>query len=186
VSGLSIISEALKKAQEERLKNPDLAVSPPPPDNPAIAPPKAEVTLSARKRGGYAVPLAAAIVCAAVIAMAGLVFFHKPAPKDITAVTVEKIIPVEPEVAIHVNEPVKTAISPRRVEPEAPLAPMPAAVSQLPVLSGIMYTKSDPKAILNGELCVVGDTISGYRIKKIDPDSIVVDSPDGEKFIKIQ
>ena len=46
--------------------------------------------------------------------------------------------------------------------------------TQLPDLSGIMYSKSNPKAILNGVVFSEGETVDGYTLSRILPDSVLL------------
>ena len=46
--------------------------------------------------------------------------------------------------------------------------------SDLPGLSDIMYSTNYPQAIINGEMFSEGETIQGYKIKKILPDRVIL------------
>jgi hypothetical protein len=60
------------------------------------------------------------------------------------------------------------------------------APSDLPALSGIMYSPVNPQAIVEGELVSEGETVRGYKIKKILPDKIKVTTGGEEYELKLR
>ena len=58
--------------------------------------------------------------------------------------------------------------------------------SDLPALSGIMYSPVNPQAIVEGELVSEGETVRGYKIKKILPDKIKVTAGGEEYELKLR
>ena len=60
-----------------------------------------------------------------------------------------------------------------------------AVSSKTPVLSGIMYSPTNPQAIVNGKMVKEGDMINGFLIKKIDPNSVSVVSEGKETELKL-
>jgi hypothetical protein len=55
----------------------------------------------------------------------------------------------------------------------------PEDQNSLPVLNGIMFYSDDPKAVINGSIVSSGSTIGQYRIIKILPDAVELE--DGSK-----
>jgi hypothetical protein len=84
------------------------------------------------------------------------------------------------------------------LEPETvkqPSAPVPKtqttydgtiAPADLPIVSGIMYSPTNPQAIINGALVTVGDVVTGYTILKINPSTVLVSSHDTDYEIRMR
>lgn len=71
-------------------------------------------------------------------------------------------------------------------------APNPSAVStratyrpstdiDLPVLNGIMYSPVSPQAVINSIIASEGEVISGFTVKRILPDMVIL-SRDGKEY----
>jgi len=52
-------------------------------------------------------------------------------------------------------------------------------------LSGIMYLKGKPRAIINNRVLTEGDTLEGFTILKIGIDSVKVESPEGVSTVRL-
>lgn len=55
-----------------------------------------------------------------------------------------------------------------------------------PTLDGIMWRKDNPKAIIGGEIVGVGNSVSGYTVTAIEPDSVVLHSGTEEITIELE
>jgi hypothetical protein len=97
--------------------------------------------------------------------------------------------------------PTKVTIPDRKIIPSEPAAEevpikSEAAVPQyrsqydyptdLPSLSGIMYSINYPQAIINGEMFSEGETVQGYTIKKILPNTIKLIRNEREYELKLR
>ncbi|MBD3425957.1 MAG: hypothetical protein GF409_01845 [Candidatus Omnitrophica bacterium] len=85
--------------------------------------------------------------------------------------------------AIPAKENAKKNEMPVASEELAPTAknPVPAPeASDLPQISGIMYSPSAPQAIIGGVLVTEGETVNGYTIIRIEPSVVIISSQDKE------
>ncbi len=53
-------------------------------------------------------------------------------------------------------------------------------------LSGIMYTEESPRAIVNDRIVEPGDSVSGAKVKKINPKSVVLEFIDTEITLSLK
>lgn len=58
------------------------------------------------------------------------------------------------------------------------------AVSQGPILDGILWDASKPVAIINGEIAGKGDSVGPYVVVEVRPESVLLN--DGEKDIELR
>ncbi|MFQ5953122.1 MAG: hypothetical protein ACE5JK_06940 [Candidatus Omnitrophota bacterium] len=205
---MSIISEALKKAQARRLfkkgkNNPD--TTPSPETNPEqyldeMVKAEKERKTETRKVGRA---ISVALVLFIVLVLGGTTYFlltaktkapPKPTPRAVPSpkkTVTRRTPPVKPQA-------VKPAVS-APVEEEIPVEEKPTvkkpvevkeyqrvyvATPDLPILSGIMYSPTNPQAIIDGELYTEGETVRGYKIKKILLDKVKITS--GEKEFELR
>ena len=132
------------------------------------------------------------LLCVAVI---GAVLYIQPFLK-VSQKTAEKTEPAAP-----VYRPVRTPEKTAQKAPEKPSEP--AAVkpvtapkpengygtmnpSDLPVVSGIMYSAVNPRAIVNGALVSEGDVVNGYTIRNINPSTVIVSSQGSDYEIRMR
>jgi len=199
---MSIISEALKKAQEERANKQKQKKS----SKEASERIFPETTFTIQNVSGEK-PAASRILLRVIsfviiLALAGGAFFYfsrsssnkeaaplaKPAEPVITAAP-EPAVPREPrEKAESVSVPAENAS-----EKIAEVLPPPSeknviepAPRDLPALSGIMYSASDPKAIINGVMVCEGETIDGFSVRKITAGKVTISYGDDEFELKLR
>lgn len=67
-------------------------------------------------------------------------------------------------------------------EKNGPAADHPAY--RIPELSGIMFSQSDPKALINGSVVHQGDEIGGFVIDEIKENSVTFEAPDGSQIVR--
>ncbi len=119
-----------------------------------------------------------------------------PAPKPGKKAVIEhKAAPSEPAVAAApVQAPGRTDVASRQETPVPAPSPEPGkkpveqrrvsygttAPSNLPVVSGIMYSPGVSSAILNGTLAAEGDIVDGYTVRKIHLKTVIVGYGDEE------
>jgi len=176
---MSLINDALKRAQEaQRKDNPAYIVSPMRPNAPAPAPAPRH-----RKKLNLSWMLPVVIILLVVVA----VFFMAMAMAKRT----QKNIAAAP--AASAPPPVETvaAPEPNPPTPAAPAAPAPpepppavigpaAIVADAPkpatviVLQGIVNDPVHPWAIVNGKSVFLGDNVEGMRVTKISHSSITL------------
>lgn len=51
-------------------------------------------------------------------------------------------------------------------------------------LQGIMYSSQGGSAVINNEICVEGDTLAGYTIKKIEEYQVILEKGEEEFILK--
>lgn len=175
---MSIITEALKKAQEKRQVIAEPAGSPPANYEKEFL----SVTPSgaARKRLSRtaSIALAAMIVLLPLVIVISFLFFANSTPKT-------------PQPALDspaLNDEAVQAVT----VPEDPY--LPAAASepdlndfrQLPALNGIMYSAVLPQAVINGTLVGEGEIIDGFSIRRIFPDRVELLSGGNEYELRMR
>jgi hypothetical protein len=176
---MSLINDALKRAQEaQRKDSPAYIVSPMRPNAPAPAP----APISRRKKRNLSWILPVVIVLLVVVA----VFFVAMA---MAKRTVKNIVAVP---AVSAPQPVETvaAPAPNPPAPEPPPtvaatpAPPPevigpaAIVTDVPkpviILQGVVNDPKHPWAIVNGKSVYLGDNVEGMRVTVISRSSITL------------
>ena len=108
----------------------------------------------------------------------------KAAPAPVVPVaSVAPVVPVAPVVHEVVPPPVATP-SPQPVVPTPVPVPAPAPPPAKPVeekwpadlkVMGIFFSKTNPRALINGKTIHVGDLIAGIRVTKIENDRVTVE-----------
>lgn len=156
---MSLINDALKRAQESQKENPPSGVAP-------LRP----VEAGSRGGIGWVMPAAAILFLAAAgifIAMA----LHKN--KNMAAVNAQKN-----------SAPQTAAIVPASALPSISntnAAAISNAMTDLPKLQGIMYDATRPVAILDGQSVSVGDRAGAFRVKGIARNSVTLEADDGSQ-----
>jgi len=167
---MSIVSEALKKIQEERSATMGDVGGKINGNAPRV--PLSKIP-SSHKRRSTVSRILAVMVIAGIFVFAGYVFFeqkenfHKESPVSVEQDTKE-------------NGKGVTALLSEKKNTGAYLIKSP-----LPKLSGIMYTSPDPQSIINGRVVREGDTVSDYLVVKISPDSVKISRNDEELELKL-
>lgn len=212
---MSIISDALKKAQNGRSEN-----DPHPSDSTTPNLSLKNIVEDAKKsipgRDPAKRSITALLLILALLVVAGawlFVFYGKsdrpqPVVPPQKAVTPEKEAPKETPVAavikkaeetiskavekVHsVTSQIETASSQKTEETPTKVAKpkkywnLPG-MGRMPSLSGIMYSPDSPKAIINGVLTSEGEEIDGYTVKQILPDRIILSSDQGDFELRLR
>lgn len=181
---MSIITEALKKAQEKR---PEVSSRPAPSPEKPIPKNLTRENVPVRVTRPANLPyiltgviLAAFILVLLVVAISG----HKPAPNDIAVPVPAPIEQAKP------RQTVPEAVSPAKnmfssFYHAAPAAEQPKRKPG-PELSGIMYTPTRPQAVINGQTVYQGESVDGYTVVKIYPDCVKLTLNGVETEIKLK
>ena len=175
---MSIITEALKKAQEKR----QVAAEPA-----GIAPTNYEKGFFSGTPSGAAknrlarttsMGLAAITVLLPLVIVISFLFFANSTPKppqpdlDSSALSYEAVraitIPEDPP------------------QPAVENAPDLKTFRQLPALNGIMYSAVLPQAVINGTLVGEGEIIDGFSIRRIFPDRVELLSGGNEYELRMR
>ena len=81
-------------------------------------------------------------------------------------------------------------IDERKIEEERsvtmPERPTVYSLMAAPELNGIMYDRSDPKAVINGRIARKGTVISGYTVTEILPDMVKIKISDREVILRLE
>jgi hypothetical protein len=170
---MSLINDALKRASKT--------------DRDRARPTETRASMQpVAERRGRSLPLVLMGVAAVSLGLAGLFFWqwwnvsHPPAP--VHEETVAAVAPA-PVVQEAVPPPPKV-VAAAPVPPPAPVPEPPPAPPAKPVvaawpaelkLMGIFFSKTNPRAIINGKTVVVDDEINGIRITKIEHDQVTVE-----------
>jgi hypothetical protein len=191
--------EALKKVRAEaaaRLATQKAQEAPPPAKE---AEPQTSAPLPAEKKAPakkslfpYILGGGIILLCVAVI---GVVLYVRP----FLEISQNKVKKTEPAAPVYrpVTPPKKTVqtapekpAEPAAVKPVTAQKPKPVPVtvnpSDLPVVSGIMYSAANPRAIVNGALVSEGDMVTGYTIRKINPSTVIVSSQGSDYEIRLR
>lgn len=169
---MSIIAEALKKAQETHK---EARVGPSKPPEPSKTTPRKPPLPRTKKRAFPFYIYARAAIIVAFLSVAVFLFYLS---KQYSVE--EKIAPPEEkaESQSYVLWPAETP------EEKFPVVPKPITLNRVSEeinLSGIMYTPQRPLAVINGNIWSEGDEVGNYRILQIGKNFIKV-SRDGEEF----
>lgn len=185
---MSIITDALKKAQKKQLD--DKNRIDPPLARPSVPVPGQPPEVRKGPVFGKSRALIAGTVLAVAIlgVFAGIfIFANRPSPETDRsaqpAVAEEsepatRMIQKEIEKGKSVTEKAFEKFAESFPEPERP-ASRPVA-GELPVLSGIMYSPARPQAVINGIVVSEGDTVNGFSVVKILPGKVKIASGDEE------
>lgn len=172
---MSIITEALKKAQEQK---PDRPL--PPAGNSlkigSEGPSSKDNKASAASHPYLVYVLLGAVLAVFIAALIIIVILFLPSSPSVK--------PAEPlKQAVPVTVTQKTNILPAFLSP-------PAAAKKdnapAPELSGIMYTSTRPQAVINGQTVFEGETVDGFTVIRIYPDSVMLSSNGVETEVKLK
>ncbi len=198
---MSIISKALEKAQEERnLKN--TVVTPSVTSSPKIetvvtAAPQIKTSEkitknTAKKPGSLLSVLIAVAVVTIFSTAAAIVLLHspskspftpvKPAETQATRVISHEDIPQSQPQTQSVVEKIRETIKNTNTNPIKSYFPS----GDMPKLTGIMYTPSAPKAIMNDMVVSEGEKVGNYTVVEILPDKVKISSEDKEFELKLR
>lgn len=180
---MSIISEALKKAQEKRTGKDSAITSAydavsyeetfePPKfleEVPLLTPESPSLKRHTWSSKGF-------IALAAVFALIALFLLFTGTKKDPAASSEESIM---------VKDSSGRVILTERTKP-ATMAAKKSKNINLPVLSGIMYSPTNPQAVINGVLVSEGEAVGGFTLTKISPTSVKLNSGSNEFVLYIQ
>ena len=187
-SEMSIISEALKKAQKERAKRHDREKSAEDSTDKLFQ--EATFTIQRvpdeRSTGSKVFLVIVSLVI--ILALAGGSFFYFSRPSS-----GEKplVAPARPEKKAAVAPPVVPKVEEKT--PVAPIVPTPAennvtmdTFKKLPTLNGIMYSENQPQAIINGVMVSEGEDVDGFSVLKIYPEKVTLSSGDNDFELKLR
>ncbi|MDP8299530.1 MAG: hypothetical protein P9L88_06485 [Candidatus Tantalella remota] len=185
---MSIISDALRKAQEKRSNGSSIT---PEPELLAAqtSPEKKDIERLTRKTPSTRtiIAIVAGVIFAVVTPLIILAMHIRPSStpaKTAAEKTVKKKTP-SPVKAQEVSV-VETKKTPPKEIPQEVKPPVFEETVELPSLSGIMYSPTYPMAILNGEMLGEGSKVDGFVIKKILTDRIKLIRNDKEYVIKLR
>jgi hypothetical protein len=105
----------------------------------------------------------------------------RPIPARTTRTdVVKRITPKAPVPVVKKEEP-----APPEVKKE-PMYFQPEVPSDMPVLSGIMYSPTNPQAILDGNMVGEGEKVGFFTVQKIFPDKIKLTAGTEEYELKLR
>jgi len=192
---MSLINDALKKAQKAIPSNPTSAVKPLQPVAASVGRPR------------WLLPSMVAMLVIILIAVAVCFFdwdrtsqradpgnVHEahdapPSPPPPAETVIHPATSPSPPPVVVDARPALTATTaqlpatPALVSP-APPVPLPTNnLPSLPKLQGIFYSSTDPSAILEGKTVYAGDQVRQYRVKIITKDSVTLVGPDKKEIL---
>ncbi|MGB3082251.1 MAG: hypothetical protein WBB86_04595 [Candidatus Omnitrophota bacterium] len=103
-----------------------------------------------------------------------------------------KVTPTPPEAEAETKRPKYIPVVKKEPEPEEePVAwreptTLRGQTRQLPTLSGIMYAPTNPQAILDGDLYTEGETVRGFKVQKILPNKVKLTADDKEYELRLR
>lgn len=185
---MSIITEALKKAQEKRSKKEDpseiLLKYPIPTSMPGSSQiPGTKPKRSKSPVGGINKPIGALILILLVILLGSLtgILLHRigPSPTPDTE-NIQKQNTAQPFFYQNAKSPSSASSESENFEL------ISVRGRTLPVLSGVMYSPVNPQAIINGTLVSEGDKIGEFKLIKIYPASVKISSGEEDFELKLR
>ncbi len=170
---MSIISDALRKAQEKRSNGTSDTLPPAPAHISEQAfPEKKDIERLTRKSLSISTIriIILGVILAVIVPLVILVFFNSFSSTNTTpASTVQNTVKEKAPVPVSKQKPslviTEAAVTEERTQKET--LPVFEESVKLPALSGIMYSPTNPMAILNGEMLGEGSEIDGFTIQKI-------------------
>jgi hypothetical protein len=171
---MSIIQEALKKA-ERHIKDPKQASSTPSADNsPRIKASEAFGPVDAKKApAAVSDPKAVAILIVILIATAVFAASQLFPKKNIPAKPSAAVVTAKSE-----ELPALPSVIFQQTQPQQPEEKKTASPEF--VLNGIMYLEGNPRAIINDVMVEAGDMVGGARVVKIEKKSVLLQYDDAE------
>ena len=178
---MSIISEALKKAQSKRTEELVLRSG----DDGSVILQSPTTSHSTEFRQPRIILYVAIILAVFILAGAALLYWNQHSIKSDPNESVSKTNKAEKDVN---RLPGFSSPTIQKNTVKAPLIapPIIAAIvpKKTPTLEGIMYSPLRPQAILNGRIVSNGDTIDGFTVVEIFPDMVTIKS--GEKTLTLR
>ena len=181
---MSQINDALKRASQT-----DKGEKPP------SAAPLGMLPSPARRSSSWPVVLGATVILLGAAALwifcRGVLVNRAPAP----IMTTFAAPTVAPRAALPVPAPTPTPVAAPPVVSVGHLDSATAVVSNVTnappafpriKLQAIFYTRSNPRALINGETFVEGDTVAGTRIKQIEPANVTIEWHGQTKILHLQ
>lgn len=157
---MSLISDALKKAQSTRTPDQDKTEM----STSYLAPEKDAALPSKRSSSRIMLFLLLAIA----LSLSGYyIYITLLAPKD---ADMSASLPKE-NITAPIGENTISKLIPKRTTQEQTSIP---EASDTPALTGIMYIGNAPQAVIDGEILSLGDTVSGYTISSISPNKVTL------------
>lgn len=176
---MSLVYEALRKAEreKERKNTPIAPVTPPPAPVKAPAPAPSPVAPESPASPNYMSVLIVCVSLVAVVAIAYMVMMATSRPVTLRAV----------EETPHVVEPTAPVVVPAPVvEPSAPRGPATTENDSRFKLTGIMgRPEGGFGAILNGRPVYEGHYVDGAIVKKIERDRVTLDLNGREIVVRL-
>ncbi len=202
---MSIISKALQKAQKDRSGDPGAQEKQTKAPFQDLLQKTTGIFQGKQTQGSRIVMIAGAlgIVILLVILLFQLLMPRTPAPSK---PAVKKVPPAArksktavPEPAAAPSQPAAKAGPPEKIteEPaeESPAEIFPAMKQEtpfepeprdLPRVSGIMYSATNPQAIINGSMARKGSKVSGFTVTDILPDRVTVKFGEKEYELRVR
>lgn len=183
---MSIIQEALRKAQIDIKPSGERSGTPEAKNKPEV---KAPSGAAVKKISKSNIPSATIIASIALIALMAFAFFSarqfllqskKDSGKDTAAfqeVTYKPIVK---------TEAAPSDTSSTQSQPAAPSAPRSVADHPDLTLNGIMYLEEGARAIINNSIVETGDSVSGATVTKINPKNVVLEYNDVEITLSLK
>ncbi|MGB2598833.1 MAG: hypothetical protein WBD04_03635 [Candidatus Omnitrophota bacterium] len=101
-----------------------------------------------------------------------------------------KVTPTPPEAEAETKKPEYIPVVKKQPDEEPVTwrepAPLRGQTRQLPTLSGIMYAPTNPQAILDGDLYTEGETVRGFKVQKILPNKVKLTADDKEYELRLR
>jgi hypothetical protein len=163
---MSLINDALKRAEEAQQKTP--------PGGPALSP----VAFPSRTGASRLVRLLVVLLLAAACFCLGLAMARRPVARIASRPEPTVRQPVEPvSIPAAVMPPVvlETNLAARSNTIPAPATPPP------PKLQGIVYDPVRPWAIVNGRTVYPGSRVGDLQVKEILKDTVTLEGADGSR-----
>jgi hypothetical protein len=166
---MSLINDALKRAEEAQQKTP--------PGGPSLAP----VEFPSRTGAGRFLPLLVILLLATACFFLGLAMAKRPLTRIVNRPETTAPQPVGP-----VSSPVAAApavVSETSVAAGSNSTPVPSipAPPPPPKLQGIVYDPVRPWAIVDGRTVYPGSHVGNFRVKEISKDTVTLEGADGSR-----
>jgi hypothetical protein len=169
---MSLINDALKRAQNSQQNSPPSGAPPLPP-------------VESQERGGTGWILVVAFVlflAAACFFIGPALFGHKPSPAA-AAKSQEISAPPAEAAPAPPLAPASTPETNSLLPPVADTNPPPSSstAEQPPKVQGIIFNAARPVAIVDGKAVSVGDRVGDFQVKQILKNSVIFQRSDGSQ-----
>jgi hypothetical protein len=174
---MSLINDALKRAQEaQRKDSPAYIVSPMKPNAPAPAPARMPMPGRKQRNSSWFMPVVIILLLVVAVFFMAMAMAKRTVKTIVAAPAIPATQPVETAAASAPNPPAPVVTAAPEPPPEVigPAAIKTDVPKPVIILQGVVNDPKHPWAIVNGKTVYLGDNVEGMRVTVISRSSITL------------